>query len=216
MNKSILIGCPTCGLDPDPSRWLDSLMKIQNQIRAMGMTQAFLAPYRMSWAQANNQIWDTAIRFDFDYVLRMDDDIWGVPDNAVQMLTQDDKDVIGAAYPSRHFPHVWCALNQSSEPGPHPMNLIDIAKHDMLELKEIEETEGVHPVDMVGFGMTLIKVEPFKSATKPMFSEIEGVPDDTIFAQLCRLMGIQQYVHMDVRLNHREITALFKSCMKKG
>ena len=214
MEKSILISTPTCGLDQDPSRYLDSLLKIQNQIRELGMTQAFLAPYRMTWAMANNQIWDTAFQFDFDYVLRVDDDIWGVPDNAVQMLIKADKDVIGAAYPSRHFPHVWCALNIGN--GPKDESLIDIAKHDVIALEEIKETEGIHPVDMVGFGMTLIKVAPFKNCAQPMFTDIEGVPDDTIFAQLCRDNGIQQYVHMDVRLNHRDFTALLKGCIKKG
>ena len=210
MEKTILVGCPTSALDPDPSRWLDSFIKIQNQIRALKMGQAFLAPYRMAWTAANNHIWENAIRFDFDYILRLDDDVHGVPDNAIEALLAADKDVIGAAYVSRHYPHKWCALNKS--PEAKDKSLIDIAKNGECVLQEIQENTGIHRVDLLGFGMTLIKVASFKGLNKPLFFDAgEDVPDDTIFAQLCNENGIEQYVNMDIKISHRDISPLIRA-----
>ena len=212
MEKTVLISCPTGGLDPDPSRWLDSLIRIQNQIRALGMGQAFLAPYRMTWDKANNQIWDVAMKYDFDYILRIDDDVHSVPDDAVLKLIQADKDVIGAAYRSRHLPHVWCALNRTDD---RTKTLVQIASEGLPVLEEATG-EGVQRVDQIGFGMTLIKVAPFKQIPQPMFVGCcAEVPDDTVFADVCASNGIHQYVHMDVKLWHRDISPYLVT-IKKG
>lgn len=199
-NKLVLIACPTLGLDPDPTKWLDSLLKIQNEIRKAGMSQGFLAPYRMQWWPANNEIWNTALEYDFDYILRIDDDIWGVPDDAFKRLLEADKDVIGAAYPMRQYPFSMCALKRTEN-----VSLIEIAKHN-LEMTSEVSGEGIIPVDLIGFGMTLIKMDKFKSWERPVYRMPQECPDDTYFAQKCLEAGIQQYVHMDVKIGHREVT----------
>lgn len=213
MEKTVLIACPTCGLDQDPNRWLTSLLSLQNQIRANGMGQAFIAPYRLPWWQANNQIWDTAFTYAFDYILRIDDDVWGVPDDAFARLLVSNKDVIGAAYPSRHYPHVWCALNRA--PEAKNKSLFDISAEGDCLLKEVAG-EGIQPVDLVGFGLTLIKVSTFEGWERPIFSGAQIVPDDTAFAQKCLEKGVQQHVHMDVQLCHRDIQPILKAKNKKG
>src|SRR5690242_5405702 len=101
--NKVLIACPTLGLNQDPNEWLVSLLSIINQVRALGLTYACLFPHKMSWWKANNFIWDTALENKFDYILRIDDDIWQVAPNAVEKLFAADKDVIGAAYPNRRF-----------------------------------------------------------------------------------------------------------------
>lgn len=199
--KTILVACPTLGIDPDPSRWLTAIMSIQNQIRFLGMGQAFLAPYKKTWWPANNEIWAAAIQHNFDYILRVDDDIWGVPDHAIERLVMADVDVIGAAYPMRHYPYSICALCKGS---PNE-NLITAWKNQSGTLEEATG-KGVVPVDIIGFGLTLIKVQPFLSWPAPMYQGQEVCPDDTYFAQKCFESGIQQYAHMDIMLAHRDVT----------
>ena len=200
MTKSVLVATPTLGLDPDPDKWLATLMRIQNNIRQHGFSQAFLAPYRTTWWPANNEIWNTAIQYDFDYILRLDDDVWACPDDAFSKLLAADKDVIGALYPMRQFPYSMCAMKRTEN-----VSMIEIAQKNLQCMTEISGN-GVIPVDLVGFGMTLIKVAPFKALGLPMYEGDQVCPDDTYFAQKCLDHGIQQYVHADVKLAHREIT----------
>ena len=200
--KRILIACPTLGLDPDPNKWLTSLLMIVNDIRRNKMSHACYFPYKETWWPANNGIWDIAFQNEFDYILRLDDDIWGVPPNAFSHLVEADKDVIGAAYPIRQFPYSICAYRRSDD----TLSLVDIWKsQNRMGLEDIKGT-GIQPVDLVGFGMTLIKVAPFRLLDRPMYQGEANCPDDTYFAQKCLDNGIQQYVHMDVKLCHREVT----------
>lgn len=205
-NKKVLIACPTAGgLDPDPAKSIKSLLGIIDNMRREGMAYAFLAPYRMAWWPANNQIWDTAFNYDFDYILRMDDDIWGIPDNAFTKLLEDDKDVVGAAYPLRTFPYSYAAFVKTDK----NKSLFDTWKTQQLDLKEVE-SEGLQQVDIVGFGLTLIRVEPFRFLERPMFGESPNCPDDTYFAQKCADNGIEQWCDFDIKMGHREVTPMNK------
>lgn len=208
MEKRVLIAVPTLGLDPDPSRWMTTFLRIVADIRKNGLSYSFIAPYRMTWWAANNYIWEAALQGEFDYILRMDDDIWGATTDAFSRLYQAGVDVIGAAYPARDFPFAICALNRVDK----ETNMIDAwvnrrtKPHPMVEVSG----EGILPCDFIGFGMTLIKVEPFALLPRPIFNGPEVCPDDSFFAQLCKDAGIQQYVNFDVQLCHREITPLNK------
>lgn len=202
--KRILIACPTLGLDPDPDRWLRSFTSILNQVRKLGMDHGCLFPYRLTWWPANNLIWDAAFDNKFDFILRIDDDIWNVPDNAVEKLLAADKAVIGAAYPNQRFPYMIQAVNRTEEGS-----LLDICKQDRMVLKSVVQEDPaveVVPVDLIGFGMTLIRVADFKYFERPMYKGNEDVPDDSYFAQICLDNGIQQYVHFGVQLAHRHVT----------
>jgi hypothetical protein len=61
-------------------------------------------------------------------------------------------------------------------------------------------------VDLVGFGLTLIKVNKFRRMSRPIYKGVQNCPDDTYFAQLCLDKGIQQYVHFGVKLAHQHLT----------
>lgn len=205
MEKSVLIACPTRGLNQDPQQWLASLIVILNDVRKSGFTHATYFPYQMNWWDANNEIWNIALRHKFTHILRIDDDVWNVPMDGFSKLYAADKDVIGAAYPNRRFPYTVCALNRTTEDS-----LVDTSSQGNLTLKAVQNYgyagEDILPCDLVGFGMTLIKVAPFKYLERPMYKGQETCPDDTYFAQVCLDNNIKQFVHFGVRLHHRHVT----------
>lgn len=201
-NGNILIFTPTLGLNPDPFQYQDSLLKVINQIQAKGMGLSYLPVYRQLWWPANNMAWDIAFAHHFEYILRIDDDIHQIPDDAVAKLLEADKDVIGAAYPNRRWPFFPAAMNRTKQ-----ISLIEICMKDDRCLQYVQGLEKgeVVPCDIVGFGMTLIKIENFKTLERPIYMGNEDVPDDTFFAQLCLDNGIQQYVHFGVQVSHAHV-----------
>ena len=204
--KKVLIACPTLGLDPDPDRWLNSLIKILNNVRREGFTHAVFCPYRQNWWPANNEIWDTAFANKFDYILRIDDDIHGVPDDAFTKLLVEDKDVIGAAYCNRRFPYTIQAMIRTDS----GKDLISTFKDNDQTLRYAQwhgyKGTEVQRVELIGFGMTLIKVAAFKYLERPMYKGEEVCPDDSYFAQVCLDNNIEQFVHWGVRLKHAHVT----------
>jgi len=202
----VLIACPTLGLDPDPDRWLNSLLKILNNIRREGITHALFAPYRQNWWPANNEIWDVAFANKFDYILRIDDDIHGVPVDGFSKLFNANKTVIGAAYPNRRYPYTVQAMLRK-DPSKSLIETFD-KNEQTLESVQFHGYTGddIQKVDLIGFGMTLIKVAPFKYLERPIYKGDEVCPDDSYFAQICLDNNIPQYVHWGVRLNHAHVS----------
>ncbi len=203
--RKVLIVCPTLGLDPDPDKWLNSLLIIMNNCRREGFTHALFAPFRQQWWPANNLIWDCAFANNFDYILRIDDDIHGAPMDCFSKLLNADKVVIGAAYPNRRYPYTVQAMVRA-EDKPLP----EIYQKNLPLLQSVQwhgyTGENVQEVELIGFGMTLIKVKPFKFMDRPMYKGEENCPDDTYFAQVCLENGIKQYVHWGVRIKHAHVT----------
>jgi len=202
----VLVACPTLGLNPDPDIWLNSLIRILNGFRRENFTHAVFCPYKQLWWQANNLIWDCAFSEKFDYILRIDDDIHGVPDDAVSMLLNANKDVIGAAYCNQRYPYTVNAMVRSADDtfaniykGSTKAYVQSVQWHGY-------EGTGVEHVELIGFGMTLIKVAPFKFLERPMYKGEEDCPDDSYFAQVCLDNKIEQFVHWGVRLKHRHVT----------
>ncbi len=202
--KMVLVACPTLGLDPNPDRWLVSLLATLVNIRKNRMAFMVHCPYRMSWWKANNQIWDIAFNNDFDYILRMDDDVWAVPPDAFTRLLNYDKAVVGIAYPLRHFPYSIAAMNRVRTDKTIIECHIDGDK-DPGAMQETTGT-GLQKAELVGMGYTLMKVDAFRHIERPLFKGEEVCPDDSYFAQLCLDHGIQQWVDMDIRAAHREVT----------
>ncbi len=89
--RKILIACPTLGLNPNPMEWFLAYVSIQRQIQKLGFSQAIYTPYRQLWWNANNMIWNVAFENGFDYILRIDDDIHAVPDDAIEKLLLANK-----------------------------------------------------------------------------------------------------------------------------
>lgn len=204
--RKVLIAGPTLGLDPDPDRWLNSLVKILNNVRREGFTHSIFFPYRANWWPANNEIWDVAFANKFDYILRIDDDIHGVPTDGFTKLLEANKDVIGAAYCNRRFPYTVQALIRRDE----TVDFIKGYNLNNMNLQAVQfhgyKGEEVQEVELIGFGMTLIKVAPFKYISRPLYKGDEVCPDDSYFAQVCLDNKIKQYVHWGVRINHAHVT----------
>ena len=203
-NGNILIFTPTLGLNPNPFEYQASLLKVINQIQARQMGLAYFPAYRQLWWPANNSAWDTAFAHGFEYILRIDDDIHDIPDDAVGKLLDADKDVIGAAYPNRRWPFFTAAMNRTKN-----ISLIEICVTDDKCLQYVvpppENPEAIVKCELVGFGMTLIKVAPFSQLSRPLYLGNEDVPDDTYFAQLCLDIGVEQFVHFGVRVAHAHV-----------
>lgn len=203
--RTVCVAVPTLGLDQDPSRWLTSFIYVQKQLQHLGFEIGYCFPYRASWREANNAVFDMARDAGFEYLLRMDDDVWNVPQDAIKRLMEAGKPVIGAAYPTRHFPYSVCAYRLSPEAVAAGQTAIDIWKKQASGCVPVHGS-GVQQVDLVGFGLTLVRLRDIAAFPRQMFEGMGSVPDDTWFAQLCKDHGVSQWVHMDVQLNHRHVT----------
>lgn len=203
--KKILIFTPTLGLNPNPYEYQASLISVFHQIQACNLGLSYFPTYRQLWHQANNMAWNVAFENGFDYILRIDDDIHGIPQNAVKKLVEANKDVIGAAYPNRRWPFMTAAMNRTKQ-----ISLMEIWANDDKCLQYVypdplKPEEQVVKCELVGFGMTLIKTEKFKFLKRPLYLGNEDCPDDTFFAQICMDEGIEQHVNFGVPVEHAHV-----------
>lgn len=192
----ILFSCPILDIRYE---WFQSYLDIWEQLRKYE-TERYM-PYRQPAHIADTIMARKAIEGNFDYVLRMDDDIWDVPPNAVEKLISADKDFISAVMYANGFPYQRCAFVKVDK----NKSLIDISKNAIGGLKEISGT-GILPVDMSAFPFTLIKTSVFKRISPPWFEHTETVATDSYFCQKMLDNGIQPYVDMDLQVNHRGVT----------
>lgn len=194
------------GVNPNPQEWLSSFITILNNLNREKLGHATFFPFGMNWWESNNEAWNIAFQHGFDYILRLDDDIWDVPQDALSKLLAADKDIIGAAYPARRFPYRVSALNLITKDD----NIAETfnSPNTFMQCLQTYAYEGQEPetCDLVGFGMTLIKVSSFKFCERPMYRGVQICPDDSWLAQVCKENGIQQWVHWGVRLKHRHVT----------
>lgn len=210
-NGNILIFSPTMNLPGNPYQYVDSLLlRIIHQIQGLKMGLAYFPTYQEFWWPAWNKAWNLAFQHNFEYILRIDDDIHNIPDDAIKKLVEANKDVIGAAYPKRIWPHFTCALNRTKNislieigmsRNPDDYCLQYVTEND--ENREGEPANAIVPCELIGMGMTLIKTEKFRQLSRPIFlGNEQDVLDDTYFAQLCLDNKIKQYVHFGVRVEH--------------
>lgn len=199
----ILIGCPTFGLDRDPSRWLNSLLIVCLDLIRLDIPFGFLFPYRQTIHAAENRILTSAITGKYTHVLRMDDDVWGVQPGDIQKLLKADKEFISAVMFIRGFPYSRCAFRK--RPPFRDRTLLECEKIGRQALEEVDG-DGVLPVDLTAFPFTLIKTSIFDRMTYPYFDSEKPESPDAQFCQKCADLGIQPYVHMDVQVNHENVT----------
>lgn len=196
----ILFACPILDIRYE---WFMGFVGVWEQLRKRKNLQMGLCmPYRKPVHIADNLMVKEAIKGEFDYILRMDDDIWDIPDNAVELLLSSDKDMISAVMYANSFHYQKCALVKKDK----TQSLIDIARGSSDSLIEAHG-EGVIPVDLTATPFTLFKTSLFKKLPEPWFVHSEDVPPDSYFCQKMLDNGFQPYVHMDIQVTHRGVTA---------
>jgi hypothetical protein len=199
--KSVLMACPTFGLEKDPNQWLVSFLGALNEFSMRRFRVNTYFPYRRPIIEAENQIAQMAITTGADYIFRMDDDIWGFRPGYINNLIDADKEFISGVMFVAGFPFSRCAFVRKDKGHDLPY----IYKNKLLELDEVEG-KGVVPCDLTATPFTLIKTTIFEKILTPYYATMDGVAPDSLFCQKLLDAGIQPYVHMDVQLNHRHVT----------
>jgi len=200
-NLKILIACPTFGLDPHPGKWLLSLLTITQDLRRAGLEFGFKFPYRKTIHRAENEIITFALTGGYTHILRLDDDIWGIQHGDVLKLLAADKEFISAVMFVRGFPYSRCAFVKRFP----ELSLLECERRGRGTLTEADG-EGVIPVDLTAFPFTLWKTSIFSKMVPPYFDPDKKESPDAQFCQKCFDLGIQPYVHMDIQINHQNVT----------
>lgn len=201
MNKKILIACPTFGLDPNPGKWLMSMLTMCQDLRRAGVEYGFMMPYRNTIHKAENKIIRHALTNGYTHILRMDDDIWGIREGDVLKLLAADKDFVSAVMFVRGFPFSRCAFVKKD-----PTKTLLQCERQGRDALEEADGDGLVRVDLTAFPFTLWKTEIFSKLKYPWFDEKDPVSPD---AQLCQKLadiGVEIWAHMDIQVNHQEVT----------
>ena len=199
--KSVLMACPTFGLCPDPNQWLIAFLGAMNEFSVRGWRVSTFFPYRRNITDADNEIAYMAISNGFDYIFRMDDDVWGFQPGFVNKLIDADKEFISGVMYVAGFPYSRCAFYRTDKTKTLP----EIYKKRLLMLSEVEGT-GVVECDLTATPFTLIKTTIFEKIMTPYYEYQKDVASDSIFCQKLLDAGIQPYAHLGVLLNHRHVT----------
>jgi glycosyltransferase involved in cell wall biosynthesis len=162
--------------------------------------------HKLAWV-ADNEAVQYALDNGYDYILRLDDDIYGIEFGDVKKLYNAQKYFITGLMPLGGPPYANVAFKKQFKED----NLIDIAlMKSKGKFEEIDESlTGVQEVDMTATPFALIKTETFNMIKRPKgewFEYIPKCPPDSIFCQRLDEVGIPRYVHMDIRLSHKEVT----------
>lgn len=145
--------------------------------------------------RARNTLVDLAIMNSCDYLLMLDDDMI-VPPNLFLKLVAHDKDIIGALYFQRGGAYHPVLMKQKSEKD--GFRSIEFLNHyDPALVKP-----GLHPVDVIGGGCLLMKVDVFRQLTQPYFWIDGVVGTDVHLCTRLRDAGIQPYADTSIELGH--------------
>ena len=101
----------------------------------------------------------------------------------------------------RHFPYALTAFVKK-DPADNLEKIFNERRFGFT----MPQGMGLQKVDLVGFGLTLIRVDAIKHIPRPMFYDMKGCPDDSVFCQRCADHGVEVWAHMDVQLWHRHVT----------
>lgn len=144
---------------------------------------------------AQNEIAESFVSSDYDYLLLLDDDHWGHTIEMLDCLINANTYMATIKSYSRHYPYFSCLMNKRID--------------DDLFVG-IEYAEGYVSCDMTGFPMTLLSKDLFKKLEYPYFdSENEGGRDwvtDTVFCRKLNNIGIKPIGCFQYCLPHANIT----------
>jgi len=200
----ILFCCPVLDIRYE---WFIGFLEIHKELESHhDWDVTYMFPYRKPVQIADTSAVRKAIKEDFDYILRMDDDVWDIPYGSVEQLMKADKDAISAVMYCNGFPYQRCA--GVKEEIAKNMTLMELTKYKEEPYVHELDKLGVQPVDLTAFPFILFKVSMFKVIPEPWFVGDEDAPTDSYFCQKMADYGFQPYVDMGIQVNHRGITHL--------
>lgn len=145
--------------------------------------------------RARNGLIDGAIGMGATYLLMLDDDMI-VPSDLLARLLAHDKDLVGALYWQRggaYHPVLMRAV--SLENG-------DFHADFYSATDPIIQQPGLYPVDIIGGGCMLFKVDCFRKLTPPYFWWEHHIGTDIAICTRFREVGIQPYIDTTIELGH--------------
>lgn len=145
--------------------------------------------------RARNTLIDAAIASGCDYLLMLDDDMI-VPPNLVSRLLAHDKDVVGALY--------W---QRGGAFHPVLMHMIEQPTGEFLPrfydpFDPVVTQPGLYPVDVIGGGCMLFKVDTFHKLTPPYFWWESQLGTDIAICMRFKAVGVQIWVDTSIELGH--------------
>lgn len=147
-------------------------------------------------AEAQNELAQTAVDRNYSHLLTLEDDNWGFTAAILNDLLRSNADMVGVNYHSRWFPYVRC--------------LMTLLPYHMDHYREAPYNDGVHPCDLVPFGMTLIDTRTFSRLPKPWFQHNRpgSYATDKLFCRRLQQHGMTPMGCFDHIIGHRDLTAI--------
>jgi len=183
--------------------------------------------YRKPVHMAEEYLVKTAQHNKCTHILLMDDDIFDVTPQMLELLINAKKEFISGVMHASKFPHAMCVFRRYDP----TKKVIDMpADTSMYRLYEVPATcphcqhaqshwdvkfcaacgKGIditiQECDLTPFPFTLIDLKVFDKIKKPWFHCTNEYPTDSWFCDRLMEAGIKPYAHMLVRLNHAGIT----------
>lgn len=157
---------------------------------------------REALARSQNFARKMALEGDYDYLLSIESDLIGVPQNIVQHLIGNAKEVVGCLYligpPDQRMPCVTVV-----KPDPNS-GLVGTRLVTVEEAKDIIDHEQLHAVNSCGMGCTLIRRDVFEKIKFTYFPDLKA-HSDVFFANDVWKNGFRIYVDSGVRLDHKNV-----------
>ena len=164
-------------------------------------------------ATARNRIAQKAMDLDSDFVLMVDNDVV-LPENALQLLLEDAKDVNLGYYAHRDKDNVYrgntCICKLKDPEGKEYYHYPLESEYSAEEMHRLAE-DGEKKIEVHGGGMgcALIRTETFRKTSYPWYDWVNYgdanrgmLSEDLYFCSLCRASGIKIYSDVRVGCGH--------------
>jgi len=150
-----------------------------------------------SVAKARNQLVETFLKSDAEYLFFLDVDL-GLPSYGLKQLVEHKLPVVGGLYFQRIPPH-------------HPLlcmqDVFTKEFHQYIHIRDYKK--GLVQVDATGAGCLLIHRDVFKKIKKPYFYDPPySSSEDFYFCEKLKAKGIPLYVDTNVILSHSTETLI--------
>lgn len=188
---------------------------------------AYHFAYRKPVHMAEEYLVKTAQANHCTHILFMDDDIYDINMDMLNKLFYADKDVIGGIMHASKFPHAMCAFRRYDPTKKVTDMPADTSMYRLYEIPaqcpkcsqpqthwDVKFCPScgdkinieVQKADLIPFAFTLMKLSVFDKIKKPWFHCTTTYPTDSWFADRLLEVGLEEYAHMTVRLNHAGVT----------